>query len=1249
VRALVNPRHCPPRLLLTGGVTRSERIRAGFRAYAAEHGMEFLEADATATDYLDALGAALLAARMPASLPSRAALIRPPVPHRFETVPALSGYLGKVRRLTRQAVVGRLAAPERLVVGFDIGSTGSKVVAVDVARREPVWESYLATAGDPVGAAKKLLQRFLDGPVGAADVAGFGCTGSGREIVGSLIASCVGEEHVYVLNEIAAHAEGALYFDPRVDTIFEIGGQDAKYIRLAQGRVVDAAMNEACSAGTGSFIEEQGRKFAAIQDITQLGHAALDAPIGLSLGQHCSVFMAEVIDDAVAAGTSNSEIIAGIYDSVIQNYLNRVKGSRTVGQVIFCQGMPFAADALAAAVVRQTSSEVVVPPNPGTVGALGIALLARRLLPDIAGVPVDPRPLLAAEVRNKDAFVCGSTRGCGTPGNRCRIDRLHTRIGKREKRFTWGGACSLWDRGTGRVKLPDLTPDPFRERARLLAGLRARLAPAGNRPRIGLTDEFALKGLYPFFATFFDRLGFAVHEVEGDARATLKRGIEEATIPFCAPLQFYHGVISRLAEAQPEFLFVPMLRSLPPAGEDAISCTCPVVQGSADVISSNLRGIYQGRILSPVLDLGAEELGSAGFVKGLAGLAAELGVAGDRWRSAYEAAVAAQHGFERAVTESGRQALAFCRDNGLVAVVVLGRPYTIYNSVLNSNVPALLREQGAVAIPVDAFEVDDDTPTFGQIYWSHSQHNLRAVCQVRATPGVYGLWASNYSCGPDSFNLHFYAHLMAGKPYAVIETDGHTGDAGTKTRVEAFLHCVREDLAAMPAPVAVKERAALFAGERVGLSDIRDNGETVLVPRMGEGAELLCACLRGAGVAAEALPRPDRDALRRGRRHTSGKECVPMAITLGSLLQRIEHEPDPLRRFTFLMPTTEGPCRFGVYHHLHRLVTDQLGYGERLRIWSPGCADNYFAGMPAGFSALTMAGFAAGDVLLEALHECRPGERTKGAAEHVYRRYYRLLQRRLEKAAATDLSLPRALFQTAYGRLFGVLDILTSAARAFARVRTHHEAPTVLVTGEIYVRLDPFANDDLVERLQQRGLRVRLAPLNEWLEYVEQANRWERKPGIDDRLHNFVLQRIQGRVWDAMAKILGWPERTTVTQIIDAAEGLVRKELGCETILTVGAALHEWRHGGIDAAINVGPLECMPCKLAEAQFRHTAEDEGLLALSLPTNGDPIGDEILDNFAFEVWTRYRSSRAERHAASNPTSSGRSTGTGLIAAG
>ncbi len=1219
VQVLIKPRLSPPEVMLVGGVSRSRRIRDNFRAFLGRHGMSLVEIDEEDALFFEALGCALMAAERPGALPALDAIMSPQTAHHLETVPALSDALARVRRMTRKTDPSVAEdCSGGLILGFDIGSTGSKVVALACGRQEVVWETYVNTNGQPVAAAQALMTRFVDSPAGAFPVVAFGATGSGREIVGSLLSTCYGAESVYILNEIVAHAEGALHYDPRVDTIFEIGGQDAKYVRLADGRVVDAAMNEACSAGTGSFIEEQGRKFSSIENVVQLGEVALGADCGVSLGQHCSVFMAEVIDEAVAAGVATESIIAGIYDSITQNYLNRVKGCRSVGEVIFCQGMPFAADALAAAVARQTGVEVVVPPSPGTVGALGIALLAARNVSWRDRPSHDLQRFLSAKVACKDTFICKSNKFCGGSGNRCRIDRITTVVDAQRQRFTWGGNCSLWDQGTGRVKLPDMAPDPFRAREEMIQELAARLARRGGGKRVALSDEFMLKGLFPFFATFLHELGFEIELPDRAGQRALKRGIEAANVPFCAPMQLYQGLFSTMAEREPDYIFVPMLREVPRvAGEDH-SVVCPIAQASPDLLRWTLDEPNGGKLISPVVDIGEGRLDSPKFLESCRAMARAFGVNGGAWRTAYKRARREQLDFEARCIALGREALRFAEEHGIVAVVVLGRPYTIYNKVLNSNVPAILREQGALAIPVDCYPVSPEVPMIDGIYWGYSQRNLRAVWQARRTPGVYTLWCSNYSCGPDSFNLHFYGDMMGGKPYAVIETDGHSGDAGTKTRVEAFLHCVAEDFAAESRP----EAPSAVWPDRIGLADVRGDRRHVLIPRMGPNAEALAAVLRGAGLNAEALPIPDRASTRIGRRYTSGKECLPMSVTLGSLLHRLERERDSDTRFAYLLTSADGPCRFGCYRILHKAVLQQLGWDGRIRIWSPG-EEEYLEGLPPGMAALAVTGIVAVDMLLEGLYDTRPRESRRGAAQAVYDDGVRALIRRIEAVDQGRLSLSAVLWEVSSGRLFGCADILKEAARRYAAVATAREVPTVMLVGEIYVRADPFANDFIVDKLERRGLRVRFAPISEWLEYADWVNSAEKGVnGAGNRLSRRISARIQNHAYRVMAHELGWPERTRVLDSIEAAAPYIRRDLLGEAVLSVGGPVHEWRHGLIDGVVNVGPLECMPSKIAEAQLFCVGEREGLPSLSLSYNGDPADPEVIDTFAFEIHRRFR---------------------------
>jgi len=1211
----------PREVTLAGGVGQSRRVRENFRTWLGRRGMSLREASEDAL-FLDALGCAALAAERPAAPPPLDGLFRSVRHAALDRLPPLSAALGKVKRLQRASAVASTStttlAAGPVLLGLDIGSTGSKAVALDLAAGQPAWEAYVRTGGDPVAAAQTLVREFAQGSCGAQPLAGVGVTGSGREIVGSLMATCYGTDRVHVLNEIAAHAEGARAYDPRVDTIFEIGGQDAKYIRLEGGRVVDAAMNEACSAGTGSFIEEQGRRLGGL-GAAELGREAIQADGCVALGQHCAVFMAEILDEAAAAGADRRHVIAGLYESVIQNYLNRVKGQRSVGQVVFCQGMPFSADALAAAVARQTGAEVVVPPSPGTVGAFGIALLARDALA-AGGAPLDPARFLAARVERKDVFVCKSSQGCGGSGNACRIDRLRTVVDGQHQSFTWGGACALYDKGTRTRKLPDGTPDPFRGRAEAIAALEARLGDEKRgAKRVAIAEAFQLKTLFPYFATLFRALGLEIEVVRPGERDALRRGIEAANVPFCAPMQQYHGIVQAMADTGADFVFLPMLRDLPAVRDEAHTWLCPIVQGAPDVVRHDLGPALKGRVLSPVMRAGEGFLETEQFLASVSELAGEVGVTDHaKVAAAHAAAREEQLRFDRHLLDLGRDALERCRREGLLPVVVLGRAYTIHDDVLNSNVPALLREQGALAIPVDCLPVEDDAPLVPGAFWSYTHRILRAAHEIRRIPGLYSIFTSNYACGPDSFTLHHYGRLMEGKPFAIIETDGHAGDAGTKTRVEAFLHCVREDLrsgasaAAPPAPLlAVNART---------LPEIAALGTRVLVPPMGPEAEVVAAAIRGYGVDVEVLPRATLDTIRLGRRHTSGKECLPMTITVGTLLERIAKEPR--RPFTFFMPGSNGPCRFGMYRQLHQMVLDRIGEGARVGIWSPPDSD-YFEGVPPGLGAVVLGGVAAIGTMTDALRDTRPVERTPGAAEAVHARWAERLLETVAAATGGDLSAKKVMLEAATGRVYGIREIVAGFAREMRAVKDPRPHPTVLLVGEIYVRSDPASNGWAADELERRGIRVRIEPVVEYLQYSDHVQlRRGVKRGFKAALKSRIRRRVVDAVLRAASDGMGWPHHRPVAEVAREGSEYLRQDLEHEAVLALGLSTQGWRSGQLDGVVCVGPLECMPNKLVEAQLVHVAQREGLVSLTLSLNGDPIDPEVLDEFAYEVRERFR---------------------------
>jgi predicted nucleotide-binding protein (sugar kinase/HSP70/actin superfamily) len=804
---------------------------------------------------------------------------------------------------------------------------------------------------------------------------------------------------------------------------------------------------------------------------------------------------------------------------------------------------------------------------------------------------------------------------------------LRTRVCDQRSTFTWGGGCALHDKATRKRKLPDLAPDPFREREELLQKLLAGFAVSRGKRRVAFTDEFILKGLAPFFAAFFHHAGFDLEITAGADQATLKSGIQSAMVPFCAPMQLFHGMAERMAASGADWLFVPMLRSVPRPEDLRCSVVCPIVQAAPDVLRCTLESRPKTpRLLSPRIDFGDAGMESEEFLASCRGLAKDLGLRDSAWREAWRAGATAQRQFDAACAQMGRRALDFCKDRNLVPVVVLGRNYSIHNRILNSNVPAILREQGAIGIPADCYPLDADSPLFPDMYWGYGQTILRAAHQVRRAAGVYALYCSNYSCGPDSFNLHFAAYVMEGKPFAIIETDGHCGDAGTKTRVEAFLHCVEEDRRAARSSAQLNDFVALQSNDFRLRDLVRHNGssEKLLIPHLGSASETVAAVLRGLGFPTEALPAPDTESLRLGRRYTSGKECLPMPMTLGTLLRRLERSRKG-ERFVYVMPNTDGPCRFGVYNLLNRIVLERLGWRDRLRIWSPNDS-GYFDDLPAGAEMLLLAGFAANDVLLQALLDVRPFERTHGAAEALYKRCFTELLAWLEAAGSGDLALAPALWQVATGKLFGLRELLEHAGAEFAKLRGPGERPVVELTGEIYVRAVAFSNDFLIKKLEARGLRVRVAPQVEWLAYCSYVRRHKAgRNRFADRFSDHVQHRIEATALAALAPHLGWPKPPSVKESLDAATPYVSSALEGEAVLTIGASLEAWRRKQIDAVIAVGPLECMPTKIAEAQFQHLAERESLLSLTLAFNGEPISDSTLDNFAFEVLGRFHARR------------------------
>ena len=661
------------------------------------------------------------------------------------------------------------------VLGLDVGSTTAKGVIVRRSDKAILAAEYLRTNGDPVGASRRVyesLARQIGVPI---TIEGLGVTGSGRQIAG-LHAMTDG-----VINEIVAHATAAVHFDPGVDTIFEIGGQDAKYTYITNGVPSDYAMNEACSAGTGSFLEESAKESFDL-DVTAIGPAAFEAKAAPNFNDQCAAFVGSDIKGAIQEGVATEDIMAGLVYSVCMNYINRVKGNRPVGNKVFMQGGVCYNQAVPVAVAALTGKPVIVPPEPGLMGAFGVALEVERRMDQgwIRPGSFDLRALADREVAYLEPFRCrGGIERCDL---RCEIARIKID----GKIYPFGGICNRYDNllRDRETKTAELNLVLQRER-RVFRDLEID-DPEDKRPTMGLSRSFLVNNYFPFYYRFFSELGFRVVVPDSIDPA----GFDMQGAAFCFPAELAHGYAARLFAQKPDYVFMPHVKGYPSGSGKNTSCTCVFVQAEPYYLRAAFPEMDQDRVLSPCLDF---NMVPSFNQQALVDVVRRIGVDPRRVRPALQAAMAEQSQFQADLRAMGRQALeALETDPDRVAVVLFGRSYNSFVTEANKGIPAKLASRGVLVIPFDMLPCDDEAiESDHNMYWASGRVILKAAHFVRNHPRLFAAYITNFSCGPDSFVVGYFRDVMGSKPSLTLELDNHTADAGLETRIEAFLDIVQ--------------------------------------------------------------------------------------------------------------------------------------------------------------------------------------------------------------------------------------------------------------------------------------------------------------------------------------------------------------------------------------------------------------------------------------------------------------------------
>ena len=699
--------------------------------------------------------------------------------YHFTTSPALT--LDRVRLLRDQATKAYVfPADGRRIdgyLGLDIGSVGTKLVVVDDAG-DVIHSIFTRTEGRPIEVVSRCLREMEEAVASRVDIRGVGTTGSGRELIGEL----VGADSI--TDEITCHKTGATFVGDRLlgrrpDTIFEIGGQDSKYISLqSEGDdsiVVDFTMNEACAAGTGSFLEERAEELS-VSIKGEFSREAFRSTAPIKLGERCTVFMERDVNTCMQRGAKREDVIAGLAYSVVYNYINRVVRGRPVGNCVFFQGGTAYNDAVAAAFSAVTGKEIIVPPYNAVLGAIGAALLSRERVQSTGHATRFRGYRMEAVDYSLREFMC---KGCG---NHCAVQEFNV---EGEKTY-WGDKCS----------------DRYRKRAKVdrsakiedLVGLRKELLnlddvgdPEGATTTVGIPLAMYAHDLLPLWRRFFRDCGFKVVVTEETNRRIVKLGYDSVVAEPCFPIIVAHGHVADLVGQDVDYIWLPNIMSAESPVKENECHVCPWGQTLPFVIRrSPMMRPKQDRILCPTIRL---KNGPESLKKVLVAEVARLGVGRSVAERAFESAWAARKRFLAAYQAAGQQALAQLIATGEDGVVLVGRPYNIHDAGVTLATARKLRElYGVNVIPIDALSLPDIDirDVNDNMFWEYGRRILAAGRLVSRHGNLHMIYITNFKCGPDSF-IKSFMRAASGKPFLTLQFDGHSNDAGMMTRCEAYL------------------------------------------------------------------------------------------------------------------------------------------------------------------------------------------------------------------------------------------------------------------------------------------------------------------------------------------------------------------------------------------------------------------------------------------------------------------------------
>ena len=960
----------------------------------------------------------------------------------------------KTRHASHDVKKGDLSTYEgNCYLGIDAGSTTTKVALVG-EDGSLLYRFYSNNNGSPLATAIRAMQEIHDQLPEKAQIAYSCSTGYGEALLKSALMLDEGEV------ETISHYYAAAAFEPDVDCILDIGGQDMKCIKIKDGTVDSVQLNEACSSGCGSFIETFAKSLNySVQDFAR---EALFAKNPTDLGTRCTVFMNSNVKQAQKEGASVADISAGLAYSVIKNALFKVikiTNASDLGKHVVVQGGTFYNDAVLRSFEKISGCEAVRPDIAGIMGAYGAALIARERYDaskTTTMLPIDK--ILSLTYKTTMARCQGCTNHCVLTINRFDGGR----------QFVTGNRC---ERGLGGNKQKKDIPNLFDYKYHRMFDyepLTADLAPRGT---VGIPRVLNMYENYPFWAVFFKELGYRTVLSPKSTRQIYELGIE--SIPSeseCYPAKLAHGHIEWLIRQGLTYIFYPCVpyerNETPEAGNHY---NCPMVTSYAENIKNNVESLTDHKVhfRNPFMAFTNEEILTKRlveeFTKDQSIPEKEIRAAAHK---AWQELIASRQDMEK----KGEEVIAWLKETGHHGIVLAGRPYHV-DPEINHGIPELITSYGFAVLTEDSVSHLGrvDRPLIVTDQWMYHSRLYEAASYVKTQPNLDLIQLNSFGCGLDAVTTDQVNDILtrSGKIYTLLKIDEVNNLGAARIRVRSLIAAIRvREMRHYHKPIVSS------AYSRVYFTKEMKKNYTILCPQMSPiHFDLIEPAVRSCGYNLEVLQNSDRTAIDTGLKYVNNDACYPSLIVVGQIMDALLSGKYDLEHTAVIMSQTGGGCRASNYIGFIRRALERAGMPQIpvISLNANGMETNPGFKITLPLLTKAMQAVVYGDLFMRVLYATRPYEAKAGSANALHEKWKAICIKSLQKH-----SLSMAEFNRNIRGIIHDFDELP---------RRDVQKPRVGIVGEILVKFSPLANNHVVELLEAEGAEAVMPDLLDFLLY----------------------------------------------------------------------------------------------------------------------------------------------------------------------